>query len=55
MNVGEYPGSFRGDVYAFTNADQLNVYKNDVLIQSFNGKNTPFGHLPQGPILINDF
>ena len=55
MEVGEYPGSFRGDVYAFTNADQVDVYKNDRFIRSFSPDETPYKNMPHGPILINDF
>lgn len=55
MDVGEYPGSFRGEVYVFTNADQINLYKNDVFIKTYTRSDSPFDKLPSGPILIDDF
>ncbi len=54
MDVGEYPGSFRGDLYAFTNGDEVRLYKNDQFIQSFTRENTAYPDLPNAPIVIDD-
>lgn len=55
MDIGEYAGGFLGDVYVLTNADSVRLYKNDKFIKEFTKENTPFPHLPHGPILIDDF
>ena len=55
MDVGEYPGSIRGDVVAFTNADEIRLYKNDRFISSFTRKRTRWPDLPHAPIIIDDF
>lgn len=40
MDIGDYPGGQLGDVYVFTNADEVKLYKNDVFVTrlSHNGK-----------------
>ncbi|HHU36144.1 MAG TPA: glycoside hydrolase family 2 protein, partial [Treponema sp.] len=56
MDVGEYAGSIRGEIYAFTNGDEVRLYKNDSLIKSFTREdNNLYPHLPMGPIVIDDF
>lgn len=56
MDVGEYPGSIRGMVYAFTNGDEVKVYKNNVFIKSFKREqNNGFQAMANGPIVIDDF
>lgn len=55
MDIGEYPGSNRGDVYIFTNADSVRMYKNDRFIKEYSAKDSPYGNLKHGPILIDDF
>lgn len=49
---GDNPGGKRGIMYAFTNADEIKLYKDDVFVNSF----YPGGwdSLPHGPIEIND-
>ncbi len=32
MDIGDYPGGQLGDVYVFTNADEVKLYKNDVFV-----------------------
>ena len=54
MDVGEYPGSIRGDLYAFTNGDEVRLYKNHEFIRSFTKDNSPYKDLPAGPIPIDD-
>ncbi len=55
MDIGEYPGSNRGDVYIFTNADSVRMYKNDRFIKEYSGKDSPYRNLKHGPILVDDF
>ena len=55
MDIGEHPGCLAKDVYAITNADSVKLYKNDKFIKEFTKENSPFKHLPHGPILIDDF
>ncbi|MDD6708360.1 MAG: glycoside hydrolase family 2 TIM barrel-domain containing protein [Eubacterium pyruvativorans] len=55
MDIGEHPGSCRGDVYIFTNADSVRMYRNNRLICEFRTEDSPFTHLHHGPILIDDY
>lgn len=55
MDIGEHPGSLRGDTYIYTNADSVRFYKNDQLIKEFASSDSPYKHLSHGPILIDDF
>ena len=51
MDLGDYNTSAIGDVYAFTNADQVRLYKNDAFIGQMEGSS--FSNLPHGPILLD--
>ncbi|MBQ7143939.1 MAG: glycoside hydrolase family 2 protein [Oscillospiraceae bacterium] len=55
MDVGEHAASLRGDVWVFTNADSVRMYKNGALLREFAAKDSPFRNLKHGPILIDDF
>ena len=55
MDIGEHPACLMKDVYVLTNADRLKFYKNGQYIRTFDRKDSPFKHLPNGPILIDDF
>lgn len=56
MDIGEHPACIKGDVWAFTNADLLRVYKNGRLIKEYPAdKNNRFRHMTHSPILIDDF
>ncbi len=55
MDIGEHPECIRGDIWLFTNADSVKMYKNDVFIKEYYPKNTPYKNLPHGPILVDDF
>lgn len=55
MDIGEHPACLMKDVYVLTNADQVKFYKNGQYIRAFDKKDSPFKHLPNGPILIDDF
>ena len=53
MNIGDYPNSDLGEVYAFTNCDYVELYKNKEYIRTFKPKVGKGLHHP--PILIDDF
>ena len=55
MDIGEHPESRWGDVYIFTNADSVRMYKNDRFVHEYKRSDSSWGHLSHGPILINDF
>ena len=54
MNIGEYPGGNIGDVWCFTNADYIKLYKNDEFVADFYPSDK-YKYLPHPPILVNDF
>ena len=53
MDIGDYPGGDRGRIFAFTNADEISLYKNDALVASFK-PTKDYPGLPHPPILIDD-
>lgn len=53
MDIGDCEGGQIGKVYAFTNADEVKLYKNDVFVASF--KPDQRQGLKHGPIQIDDF
>ncbi|MCR5118743.1 MAG: glycoside hydrolase family 2 protein [Lachnospiraceae bacterium] len=55
MDIGEHPGGNRGNVYIFTNADSVRMYKNDVLIKEYTTEDSEYKHLRHAPILIDDY
>ncbi|WP_044912667.1 glycoside hydrolase family 2 protein [Butyrivibrio sp. WCE2006] len=55
MDIGEHPECIRGDIWLYTNADSVKMYKNDVFIKEFYPKNSPFKNIAHGPILVDDF
>ena len=55
MDIGEHPASLRGETYMITNADSVRMYKNDLLIKEYKREDSPFRHLPHGPIPIDDY
>jgi beta-galactosidase len=55
MDIGEHPGGHIGVVYAFTNADFVRVYKNDVMIREFYPDFNAFPNLPHPPVKIDDY
>ena len=56
MDIGEHPACIKGDIWAFTNADSLSVYKNDRLIAEYSSTyNNKFRYMPHSPMLIDDF
>lgn len=55
MDIGEHPGCNRGDMYIFTNADSVKMYKNGNFIKEYTAKDSSFKNLAHGPIKINDY
>lgn len=55
MDIGEHPGCNRGDIYIFTNADSVRMYKNDVFIKEYAKSESKYKAIKHGPILINDY
>ncbi len=51
---GDYAESVSGDLYCITNADSVRIYKGGKYIKTYTYKDTPFKHLPNAPILIDD-
>lgn len=52
MDIGDYPAGQLGKVYAFTNAEEVRLYKNDVFVASF--RKGELEGLNHNPILIDD-
>ncbi len=52
MEIGDYPGGNLGDLYVFTNADEVALYKNDRFVKSFRPRG--WKGLPHGPVQIDD-
>ena len=55
MDIGEHPQCIRGDIWLFTNADSVKMYKNDTFIKEYQKKDTPFKNMVSGPIQVDDF
>lgn len=55
LDIGEHPAGNIAEVYVFTNADSVKLYKNDILIKEFYPSKDRYPHLPHPPILIDDF
>jgi len=53
MNIGDHSGGNLGNVYAFTNCDYVELYKNDGFIKRFDKDRKK--KLKHSPILIDDF
>lgn len=55
MDIGEHPACYMGDIYAYTNADSVKLYKNDRFIKEFFPDNKRFKDMPHPPVIIDDF
>ena len=53
-DIGDYPEGAIGDMYVLTNADLVKVYKGGVFIRDYTHNDSPFKHLPNPPIKIDD-
>ncbi len=54
MDIGEHPATILGNVYMFTNADAVHMYKNGHFIKEYKPADSAFDGIPHGPILIDD-
>ncbi len=52
MDIGDYPAGNLGEIYAFTNADEVRLYKNDDFVASFTSEG--WSGLKHGPVKIDD-
>ena len=55
MDIGEHPAGYIGDVFIYTNADSVRVYKNDEFVKEFTPDKETFGAMPHPPVIVNDF
>lgn len=55
MDIGEHPGCNRGDIYLFSNADSIRMYKNDIFIKEYTSEDSAYRHMRHGPIVLDDF
>ena len=53
MDIGEHPAGYLGKVYAFTNADEIELYKNGKYVRSFE-PGEEFPNMKHPPIEIDD-
>lgn len=54
MHIGEMPGGELKEVIVATNCEEIKLYKNDTLIATYTNQASPYKHLPNPPIVIND-
>lgn len=58
MEIGDTAGGNVGDVYMFTNCDEVKLYKNGVLINTFDikqeAKKSEFKYMPHPPVVLDD-
>ena len=52
MDIGDYPAGTIDDIYVFTNADSVKLYKNDVFVKEY--RHSRYTHLKHGPLRIDD-
>ncbi len=52
MDIGDYPGGDLGEIWVFTNADEVALYKNDNYVASFRTKG--WDGLNHGPVKVDD-
>ena len=52
MEIGDYPAGQTGTVYVMTNADTVELYKNDVYVTTL--KKSPWTNLPHPPLAVED-
>lgn len=55
LDIGDHPGGDTGDVYVFTNADSIRLYKNGSFIKEFYPDREKYKSLPHPPVIIDDF
>lgn len=52
MDIGDYPGGQLGEVYVFSNADEVKLYKNGVFVTNL--RRSEWTNLPHPPFSAND-
>lgn len=52
MDIGDYPGGQTGDIYVFTNADYVSLYKNGSFVTKLT--KGEWNGLPHGPMVMDD-
>ena len=52
MDIGDYPGGMMGDIYVFTNAETVKLYKNGNFVTELQPGN--FAGLPHSPMVMDD-
>ena len=52
MDIGDYPAGQIGHPWLFTNADEVELYKNDAYVTTFRAKG--WKGLPHGPVEVDD-
>ena len=55
MDIGEHPACIKGNVWIFTNADSVKMYKNDNFIKEYVPHNKHFESMVNSPIFIDDY
>lgn len=55
MDIGEHPAGDIGNVYVFTNADCVRLYKDGVFVREFLPAKDEYPALPHPPVIIDDF
>ena len=55
LDIGDHPAGNIREIYAFTNADSVRLYKNDQFVKEFYPSDSMYRHLPHPPILVDDF
>lgn len=53
-DIGDYPEGVVGDRYVLTNADEIKVYKGGQFVRTYTHADSPYKHMPNAPILIDD-
>ncbi len=55
LKPGDHPASTINNLYCLTSADKVRLYRNEYFIKEFSHDNSPYKHLKNSPILIDDF
>lgn len=53
-DIGDYPEGNVGDLYCLTNADSVDLYNGKIFVKRYTHKDSPFKHMPNSPILLDD-
>ncbi|MBE6129854.1 MAG: glycoside hydrolase family 2 protein [Erysipelotrichaceae bacterium] len=54
MDIGDYPGGTVNSLYVFTNADEVNLYKNDDFVKTFRPDRETWQGISHPPVEIDD-